>query len=279
MRDVFFDAKDAAKYSETPPNMTDQTLAEEFTEQVNAFYSLPRKPRVRKEIVFNPSGVTKCARELYYINTNAKYDTLPQVPWRERMSRNGTGSHDVTQADYLRMEEELKAAGIPVKFRFVEAEISGEKSYNVGGYTVKLRGRADGKIAVLDEEGNEIDYIVWEKKTKDKRKNLNKIMKQGQPQDEHKAQGISYALIWGVNKILFEYEALQKPEWKDIDPEKPDLKHYYVEIEKHEARALLIKLSKVVQAIEEGRLPAPELDKCGFCTFKTQCKKDGGYEN
>jgi CRISPR/Cas system-associated exonuclease Cas4 (RecB family) len=276
--DIFFDAKDAAKYSDVPVNNTDQTLAEEFTEQVESFYSLPRKKRHRAEVVFSPSGVSDCARQLYYINTNAEPDVTPLIPWRERMSRNGTGAHDVTQADYLRMEDKLRDAGLPVKFRFLDAEINGEKSYKVGDTVVKLRGRSDGKMALLDDAGNEVAIIGYEKKTKDKRKNLNKIMKAGQPQSEHRAQATSYYLIFGIARWMFEYEALQKPEWSDIYPEKPDQKHFYVEVSEEEARALLIRLAKIVRQIEKGELPAPELEKCGFCPFKGQCAKDGGYK-
>jgi CRISPR/Cas system-associated exonuclease Cas4 (RecB family) len=278
MDDLFFDAKDKDKYNDVPPLLTDQSLAEAFHEQVEDFYSIPRKRRHRPEIVFSPSGVNDCARQLYYINTNAEPDVTPLIPWRERMSRNGTGAHDVTQADYLGMESKLRSAGKPVKFRFLQAEIEGERTYMVGDTKVKLRGRSDGKMALLDDNGEEVAIIGYEKKTKDKRKNLNKIMKQGQPQTEHKAQAVSYYLIFGISKWIFEYEALQKPEWSDINPEKSDQAHYYVEVTEEEARALLIRLARIVRQIEKGELPEPELTKCGFCPFKGQCTKDGGYQ-
>jgi CRISPR/Cas system-associated exonuclease Cas4 (RecB family) len=103
-------------------------------------------------------------------------------------------------------------------------------------------------------------------------------MKAGQPQAEHRAQATSYYLIFGISRWMFEYEALQKPEWKEIVPEKPDQKHFYVEVTEEEARALLIRLAKIVRQIEAGELPAPELDKCGFCRYKGVCAKDGGYQ-
>lgn len=279
MADIYFNAEESSQYSEITENTADQSLAKEFGEQVEAFYALPRKSRPRSEVVFSPSGVTKCARELYYINTNAPTDEQPLIPWRERMSRNGTGSHDVTQNDYLNhMERKLKEADQPVKFRFLEAEINGERSYKVGDVVVKLRGRSDGKIGLLNENGEVIDVIGWEKKTKDKRKNLNKIVKQGQPQEEHRAQATAYALIWGIQKWIFEYEALQKPEWKELEPEKPDIAWFFVEVSREESRALLLRLAKVVQAIKDKKLPPAETDKCGFCVYKSQCALDGGYK-
>lgn len=277
--DVFFDASDASQYADAPVNDVDQTLADEFTRQVESFYSLPRKRKPRDEVVFSPSGVDSCARELYYINTNAKRDETPLIPWRERMSRNGTGAHDVTQADYLIMEKKLRDAGLPVKFRFLQAEIEGEKSYKVGDTVVKLRGRSDGKMALIDDDGKVTDILIYEKKTNDKRKNLNKTMKDGKPKENHRSQATAYYLIFGINKIMFEYESLQKPDWSDINPDKPDQKHFYIEISNEEARALLIRLAKVARQIENRQLPEPELSKCSFCAFKTICAEDGGYSD
>lgn len=275
--EIFFNASDSHKYSDVPANTTDQSIALAFTEQVETFYGLPRKKRHRNEIAFSPSGVNSCARELFYINTNAKTDETTLVAWRERMSRNGTGVHNVSQDDYLVMERKLREAGKDVKFRFIQAEIEGERSFNVGGTIVKLRGRSDGKMAMLGDDGNEVAILGYEKKTKDKRKNLNKLVKQGYPQSEHRAQAVAYRLIFGIDKWIFEYESLQKPEWKEVVPEKPDQAHFYVEVSEEEARALLIRLAKIVRQIESNELPEPELGKCGFCPFKGQCAKDGGY--
>jgi hypothetical protein len=278
MAGIFFDPDDKTDVGPAAADIGDQALADAFTKQVDAFYALPRHTRIRdRHNVFSPSGVTQCGRQLYYTNTNAKYDEIPLVPWRERSSRNGTGSHDVTQADYLRMEQRLKEAGLPVKFRFLEAEINGERTFNVGDVQVTLRGRSDGKIGLLDDDGNVVKTLIWEKKTKDKRKNLNKLLKAGAPQDEHRAQAVCYGLMFGVTDVMFEYESLQKPEWGDVEPDKPDIKHFHVIVDEAEARALLLRLAGIVKDIEAKRLPPAELGKCGFCPFKTKCAQDGGY--
>ena len=265
-----------------PPSVAgdeQSSLAANFSAQVDAYYALPRKRSPRTEIVFSPSGVTKCARELYYMHTDAPQDDEPRIPWRERLPRNGEAVHTATQRDYLEMEQKLRAAGLPVKFRFLEAEISGERSYVVDGYKVTIRGRCDGRIGVLDAGGSVIEEIIWEKKTKDGRTKLNKIAKSGQPQPEHRSQAVAYALIFGVKKYLFEYESLQKPDWGDIYPDKPDQFHVLVEISREEALLLLQRLSGVVEQIESRTLPEPELGRCGFCVFHGQCSLDGGYRS
>jgi hypothetical protein len=107
----YFDAEEEKHYPDfdaPKKEMHDeQYLADLFHEQINTFYSIPREQRLRSEIYFSPSGVDKCMRELYYENTNAEKDTIPLIPWRERMSRNGTGCHDITQDDYFKMEKRV----------------------------------------------------------------------------------------------------------------------------------------------------------------------------
>lgn len=268
---------DSDKLRDIPNNQPDQSLAELFNKQVEAFYSLPDKREPRTEVYFTPSGVTKCLRELYYENTNAPRDETPEVPWKKRVPRNGTGVHEVFQRDLAKMEERLKEAGHPVFFRFLEAEIKAERSFKVGDVVVKLKGRADGQLGLLDDEGNVVKVVGFEFKTKDKRKNLNKILKAGQPQFEHQMQATAYYLIFGISDWIFSYESLQKPDWSDDNPEKPDLIHFYFKVNPIEARNLLKRLAKVVEAVEKSEPPEPELDKCSFCPFKNQCAKDGGY--
>ena len=258
-----------------PSDDVDQSLAAAFSQQVDAYYSLPRVHRPRPEIAFSPSGVTKCARELYYMHSDVTPDDEPLVAWRQRVPRNGEAVHTATQRDYLEMEQKLRDAGVPVKFRFLEAEISGERSYIVGGRKVTLRGRCDGQIGVLGDNGEVIETIGLEIKTKDRMVNLNKVRKSGEPQSEHRQQAIAYALMWGIQKWLFAYESLQKPSWGDVD--KPDQFYVLIEVNREQAKALLLRLARVVEQIETRTLPPPELDHCGFCQFKTQCAKDDGY--
>lgn len=252
-----------------------EAIAFAFQAQVDAFYALPRKRRPRDQIVFSPSGVSKCARELYYASINAPSDEVPLVPWRERMSRNGTALHDATQKDLFRMEHVLREAGVTPRFRLLAAEIDGEKSFSVNGRVVTLRGRCDGKLGVLDDEGNVIDEIGLEIKSKSRREQLTKVLRSG-PQQEHIAQTVAYALLWGVRRWMFLYESMNKPKWSEVDS--ADQAYFLTTAEEAQERRLLVRLGAVVEAIEERRLPAPDLSLCGFCVFKAQCAKDGGYK-
>lgn len=242
-----------------------RTPADDFHDQIELLYSLPREVYPRKEVRFSPSGVTKCARELYYMNTDAVVDEYQIItPWKQRLPRNGEGVHEITQKHYLKMHKKLLDAGVDCLFKMEKAEIIGRKEFDVDGTKIVLSGRCDG--CLIDRNG--VRYI-WEKKTKDKMKNFKKIK---EPQDDHKAQVVCYSLIFGIPRTIFEIESLEKPAWnKDSES---DIKHFYFESTEEMEQELLHRLATIVRAIEAKKPPAPEHDKCMFCCYKEQCRKD-----
>lgn len=261
----------------------DQTLAALWKAQVDAFDSIPQHYPERTRVKFSPSGSTKCLRELYYANMNAPQDTEPSNPWKRRMARNGTAFHDGIQKDYSRMAGKLKELGLDVYFEPVEWELTGEKTISVNldgkSYDVVLSGRCDGMLRYIGEvipgiiEHGEV--ILLEFKSKDKLTNLKKVAKLG-AQDDHKAQVISYSLIWGIDTSIIHYEALQKPKWSE-PADALDWSVWQYKVSEMDKRTLLRRLATVVKHVEEGTLPPAETSKCAFCPFKGQCAKDGGY--
>lgn len=249
---------------ETEP--TERTPADEFHDQVELFYSIPRKRSKRNgDIRFSPSGVTKCGRELYYYNLDFPTEETRLVPWKQRVPRNGEGGHIVTQEDYMKMHEILNEAGVPCKYRMTETEIIARKEFDVNGTKVVINGRCDGIL----EDVNGVKYI-WEKKTKDKMTNFKKVK---EPTEANYAQAVCYSLIFGIPRTIFEYESLQKPKWSDDDA--IDQKHFYFEVTPQMEQDLLDKLAMVAECIEDKTPPPMELDKCMFCSYKSQCYKDG----
>lgn len=247
-----------------PIEPIERTPADDFQDQVELFYSMPREQSPRSEVKFSPSGATKCVRELYYLNLNAPIDTNTNLtPWKQRIPRNGEGVHEITQRDYLIMHKKLIKAGLPCKFQMLKVEENGRKEFLVDGFTVVINGRCDGIL--VDTDG--IQYI-YEKKTKDKLANLKKIK---EPTPEHKGQVVCYSLLFDIPRTIFEIESLQKPAWgKD---EEDDSKYFYFESTPEMEQALLKRLASVVKAIEAGRAPAPEYDKCMFCSYKDLCRR------
>lgn len=244
----------------------ERTLADDFHDQVETFYSIPKVKAPRKgDIRFSPSGVTKCLRELYYYNLDAPKDEVTLTPWKQRIPRNGEGAHIVTQEDYMEMVKVLDENNVPWTFKMIETEKVARKQFNVNGTKVVINGRCDGILE--DTEGTQ---FIWEKKTKDKYTNFKKVT---EPTDANKGQAVCYSLLFGIPRTIFEYESLQKPQWTK-DHEK-DMKHFYFEVTESMEQELLERLATVVRAIEKRKPPTMERDKCMFCSYKRQCAEDG----
>lgn len=276
--DYFFD-KHTELTLEQSEDYHELDLAKLFNQQVETFYSLPKRRRHKQEITFSPSSAGKCLRQLYYEFTLAPEDEEEIIPEHERVPRNGEGVHAVTLADYAKMEDRLREDGLPVHFRLVADELDGRRSFDVGGTPVTLKGRCDGVLQMLDDDGNVIKTIIFEKKTMDKKANLHKIIKANEPKHDHQLQATAYSLMWDIDDIIFEYESLQKNKWSDTDPKYPDIHHIHFKPKPHEKAILLRRFAKVVEAVNAQIIPDAELDKCMFCPFKTQCHLDGGYKD
>jgi CRISPR/Cas system-associated exonuclease Cas4 (RecB family) len=199
---------------------------------------------------------------LYYENTGAKRDEEPQIPMRNRISRNGTAVHNEGERDLKRLNERLPNA----PFKFVDLELKGERTFNVNGVIVRIKGRTDGLI----EYKQTGERLIYERKTLSNTKKLKKITKEG-VQPSHIVQGYGYFLLFSVDKILYEYESLQK-DWSKTD--EPDTAYFVVEIDKDRARQILIRLASVVEAIENEEIPEKEESfKCTFCSYQGICGK------
>ncbi len=239
-------------------------LSDEFADQMEDLYSIPQTRYPRREIKFSPSGLTKCDRELYYINTNAKADEAEsQIGWRARIPRNGTGTHEVMQADLKTMHTKLPENKLPCRFKLLETEMVLRKTFDVGGTMVTLSGRLDGLM--LDMETGL--KFIWEYKTKDKLSNLTKI-KDPLP---YVLQCISYSAVLEIYDCIIHIESLQKPQWGRIAAK--DSKYFHVVVTPEMVDRLLQRLARIVRAIEAKKPPAKDPEKCLFCSYKTTCGK------
>jgi CRISPR/Cas system-associated exonuclease Cas4 (RecB family) len=111
--------------------------------------------------------------------------------------------------------------------------------------------------------------IVWEFKTKDKLSNLAKIKEPSCYID----QCIAYAAVLEIYDIIIQIESLQKPQWGRVDSK--DMKYFHVIITREQVDKMLARLAEIVRAVEAGKPPAKQIDKCTFCSYKEACRKDG----
>jgi PD-(D/E)XK nuclease superfamily len=273
------------------------TIASMWFDQVEAYDRLPRERRLRdaSRITFSPSKADACLREIYYDWTNATADIVPEVAWKARRARNGDAYHTETQRHHRKMHEVLAEAGLSDKTKFIvlAVEISGKAIFDVTLNGVKRKVRISGRADVLLQYVGESmpgviehgDIVGLDLKSKDRLKALGGV-KFRFPTYTH-AQMTSYTLLRfkakegndefeDIGRWLVHFESLQKPD-KQTETESKDVYVVVVEPTDADKRAVLTRFATAVEAIEEKRLPAAELDRCMFCVFKQRCNQDGGY--
>lgn len=236
----------------------------------------PGKLPFKKGIVaFRPSSASKCERELFYQFTHAEKDEQPMAPYQRRWVRNASVVHTAVQQDLLYAEKVLQTplfhvarvrGGRPAW----EQNIKHVKQFEHQAIRFQLVGMMDGILRYKDGS-----FLGFEFKTKSTTIGEVADVKLRGIQQEHKAQAIAYSLLFGIEEFLFLYESLAKDKWIKGAEAKQDLRAFYFKPSDQEKGKLLDKFRRVVVMVESKALPAPELDKCVFCPFKTQCQQDG----
>ena len=249
-------------------------LADKYAKQLDKYYSRPQKLREKDRLQFSPSLSSKCSRELYYMQMGIAADEVEQIPWQARVPRNGTGVHEVSQRDMLEFPNAIEQPNFRVKMIGDKPafEVYGDKTFIVEGIPVRIAGSCDAQLEYWESDKYQFD-VLWEKKTLTRLNGLSDYSIGLKQESSHKYQAICYSLLFGIDIVLFEYEALEKPAWK-AGAKGQDIKHLAIRVTAQMREYLLQKLAHIVHCIEAKKPPERELDKCMFCRFKTACRED-----
>lgn len=249
-------------------------LASQYAKQLDQFYSQPQQIREKDRKAFSPSLASKCSRELYYLQTGVTADPSVQIPWQARVPRNGTGCHEVTQRDLLKMPKVLVKPNFRVKV-FPNGkpalEVRGAKVFKVGNQTVEIVGSCDAIMEYWEDDEYQFD-LIWEKKTRTRMSGLSDYAIKRTQESSHKYQATAYSLMTnGIDIVLFEYESLEKPPWGKGENAPSDMAILAIRITEQMRQDLLNKFAMVVRCVENQKPPAREKDKCMFCRFTEVC--------
>lgn len=249
-----------------------------------------REPKDPNVIIFNPSGASKCARELFYKITRAEEDKGSQIPFQKRWTRNSTAVHEVIQKDLLYMDKYLrnyhfrvaKAEEIPdinipedrKPFPAWENNILTTRYFTHNGYYFGIRGMMDGNLIYTPTD----ELIGFEIKTKSTTIASVGDYKLKQPMDSHTQQCICYSVLFRgdpyeerTDRFIIFYESVAKDNWNKGASARADIKAFEVSVEKADRIRLLDKFAQVCEYVENGELPPQEFDKCLFCKYKGVC--------
>jgi len=236
--------------------------------QIGKFVNLP-KGLAR----FNPSGASKCERELYYKAIKETQDEKTMYPFQRRWTRNASVVHSAVQRDLLYAEILLKNPEFMVKrlengLPAWEKSLQTAKVFNHNGIRFGVVGMMDGILEYKD--GTEIGF---EFKTKSTTIGAVGNYKMKDAQDSHKQQCIAYSLLFGLDEYILMYESLAKDNWNSGAQSKLDFRTFYYKVSEQDRQALLDKWARVAKQVQEITPPDREPDKCIFCPFKTVCEE------
>lgn len=296
---------------------TQDQLAREFFQQVNDYHdmdkvwddpkieklllkqkawevaSLTKKPSYDTKMVrFNPSGASKCERELFFKMTGVEPDLSELFPYHKRWLRNAEAVHQAMQRDLLYMGEKLEN---PL-FKVVQVQdVLGEveeakatlpaweqnlltaKEFTHNGETFLINGMMDGVLKYVPED----KLVGFEFKTKSTTIATVGTYKMKGVQDSHRSQCICYScLFFGdpyeerTDTFIVMYESLAKDGWMKGIEARDDFRTFQINVTKEDRLQLLDKFANVTKMIRKNELPEADTDKCFFCPFKSFCQGD-----
>lgn len=291
-------------------------MAREFFQQVNDYHGLDRvfddqklerillqqrmlevesitkKPSYDTSMTrFNPSGASKCERELFFKMTGVDPDESELCPYHKRWTRNAEAVHQAMQRDLLYMGEKLESPLFKVvKVQDVlgegadqeramlpawEQNLLTAKEFTHNGETFLINGMMDGVLNYIPDG----KLVGFEFKTKSTTIATVGTYKMKGVQDSHRLQCVCYScLFFGdvhedrTDTFIVMYESLAKDGWMKGVEARDDFRVFQINVTKEDRLMLLDKFAKVTKMIRENNLPEADSDKCFFCAYKSVCQ-------
>lgn len=230
-----------------------------------------RKSGKRDLVRFNPSGASKCDRELFYRALRVKQDDMTMFPFQRRWVRNSTAVHEAVQRDLLYSEKytrnpsftvERTPEGLPAW----EGNILTTKKKCYNGTCFEIHGMMDGILRYRD--GSRIGF---EFKTKSTTIAQVGNYKMKTAEESHRLQTVAYSLLFGIEEFFILYESVAKDSWMKGAAAKDDLRCFYIRVTEQEREDLISKWARVAEQCYNGEIPDGDFTKCIFCPFKSRC--------
>lgn len=239
-------------------------VGEQFVKQLDDFIVSSTDNIKHGSTYYKPSGMYSCKRDLYYLRSG--------VVGREDINQqsisiclNGSWRHETLQNYLIEMskndgdikwidpEQYIKDNDITAKYgTSIKQRVGNEVKLFNSKY--QLSFMCDGIIKFRDKiyilEIKTCASFIFNK--------LTDVV------DKHKQQATCYSMGLGINDVIFLYEN------REVLSHKGFLYHV-TEADKLE---IANKIADVEEYINKRELPPREKDKCKYCCYKEQCRKD-----
>lgn len=239
------------------------SIAEEFKNDLEYCIEQENKRDYIPSKSFKPSGISGCKRSLYYELSGIQPDEEPPNVNLTGICESGTDRHEAIQDYVMKMKRHnIDCEWINVaeyvtnmKLRYTEVVSQNGNETKLYNSAYNLRFLCDGLIRYKG------DYYILEIKTESSHKFNNHT----EPWPEHIMQATCYSLVLGVDKVIFLYEN------RDVCSKKGMLVNVNPEM-KERIRNIIWEVTRYV---EDDIIPEKETDKCQYCKYQSQCRRDG----
>lgn len=212
---------------------------------------------------FKPSGISGCIRSLYYQLVGAKVDEVSSGVNLIGICESGTDRHERIQNYVQQMEKHnvdckwLDVGEYLKKNKIKDPQVIEKVGNETKLYSKKynMRFMCDGLIQYKGE------LYILEIKTE----STYKHNKHTTAWPEHIMQATCYSMTLNVPNVLFLYE----------DRNTCSKKGYLVTVTPQRVKFVENKIDTVNKHLKSNTVPPRELDKCMYCNYKDQCRKDG----
>jgi CRISPR/Cas system-associated exonuclease Cas4 (RecB family) len=239
------------------------SVAEDFRADLEYCIEQENKREYIPSKSFKPSGISGCKRSLFYELTGIRPDEEPPNVNLTGICESGTDRHETIQYYVMKMRKHnIDCEWVDVGQYVKDNNIPHTEIVSQNGNETKLYNKAynlrflcDGLIKYKGE------YYILEIKTE----SSNKFNMHTEPWPEHILQASCYSLVLQVPKVIFLYEN------RDICSKKAMLVNVTSEMKEHIRNIIW----QVERYIDDDIIPPKEPDKCKYCKYQSQCRKDG----
>ena len=221
---------------------------------------------------YKPSQTIKpssfnCIRNAYYQLIGAEPEQPNNTYNLAGICESGTDRHIRMQQNIERMKEVL---GVDCEYIDIEDFVSQRNLTDI-----EIKGKSGMETKLYNKKYNmsfmcdgivkyKSKYFIFEFKTE----TTDKFYKRTGVDEGHYNQAVSYALNFGLDKVLFLYE----------NRNTLDLKAYIFEVTNEMKFNLIHKIEETLNYSINHRVPPKPLDvakkTCSYCTYRNQCGKD-----
>lgn len=220
-------------------------LANEFSEQLDAYYAAPSASfhdnKIARKfyeqrlkhltytpypndglVTFGASGTAKCDREIVFKNAKVKTEKTPDLPFRSRQRRVGSAVIEYLQLDIAHMQKRLGNDAVFTFATLPNGDYAFEDAMQVrqviehNGVKFAITVKPDGILNYSKEGGANAQprRFIFEYKTKASGVvEMNGKLDYSGAQADHLRQVTAEAIVYGIDEGFIVYESMHKPAW------------------------------------------------------------------